>query len=87
MMGFVAMCMVESPAAGASNLNLMLYIFLGVVVSSNQLVNLAEPPKVDPPYRTTDLRNSQAPLRRISTNIAYSFLGEVLLFGFSFLLE
>jgi|MudIll2142460700_1097286.scaffolds.fasta_scaffold04058_3 hypothetical protein len=58
MMGFVAMCMVESPAAGASNLNLMLYIFLGVVVSSNQLVNLAEPPKSRPPlphYRPLEI--------------------------------
>jgi hypothetical protein len=45
MLGFVAMCTFESPAAGASNLNLMLYILLGVTVSSNKLISFAEPSK------------------------------------------
>lgn len=34
MIGFAVMCMFESPAAGASNLNLTLYLFLGVLVSN-----------------------------------------------------
>jgi O-antigen ligase len=43
MMGFIVMCMFESPAAGASNLNLILYLFLGVLVSNNHLVNYTQP--------------------------------------------
>jgi O-antigen ligase len=43
MMGFVAICMFESPAAGSSNVNLILYLFLGVLVSSNHLVSYTQP--------------------------------------------
>jgi O-antigen ligase len=41
MLGFVALCMVESAGAGASNINVILYIFLGVLVSSDWLLDSA----------------------------------------------
>jgi O-antigen ligase len=37
MIGFLGVCLVESAGAGASNVNLILYLFLGVLVSSNAL--------------------------------------------------
>ena len=37
MIGFFEVCIFESSGAGASNVNLILYIFLGVLVSSNIL--------------------------------------------------
>jgi O-antigen ligase len=36
-MGFLVLCIFESIGAGASNINLMLYIFLGVLVSKQEL--------------------------------------------------
>ncbi len=42
-MGFVAMSFFESTAAEASNLNLMLYLFLGALVSNRDLVNYTQP--------------------------------------------
>jgi O-antigen ligase len=43
MLGFVAICIFESTGAGASNLNLILYLLLGVIVSSDQLVRSVGP--------------------------------------------
>jgi O-antigen ligase len=37
MMGFIVMCIFESVGAGASNINLILYLFLMVLVSNNHL--------------------------------------------------
>jgi O-antigen ligase len=37
MLGFLEVCLVESTGAGASNVNVILYLFLGVLVSSNIL--------------------------------------------------
>jgi len=37
MIGFIFMCIFESIGAGASNLNMILYLFLGVLVSNNRL--------------------------------------------------
>ena len=37
MLGFVALSFVESPGAGSSNLNIILYIFIGVFVSNPDL--------------------------------------------------
>jgi O-antigen ligase len=38
MMGFIFICMFESVGAGASNINLILYLFLGVFVSNNNIL-------------------------------------------------
>ncbi len=40
MMGFIFMCFFESIGAGASNLNIILYLFLGVLVSNNGLARV-----------------------------------------------
>jgi O-antigen ligase len=40
MIGFIFMCFFESTGAGASNINVLLYLFLGVMLSSP---NLSEP--------------------------------------------
>ncbi len=37
MLGFMALCFVESTGAGASNVNIILYLFLGVLVSKKEL--------------------------------------------------
>jgi O-antigen ligase len=42
--GFVFMSLFESAGAGASNLNLILYLFLGVLVSGNHLAGSPGPP-------------------------------------------
>jgi len=41
MIGFIFMCFFESTGAGASNVNILLYLFLGVMVSNHHLVELA----------------------------------------------
>jgi len=38
MLGFLVLCMFESIGAGASNANIVLYLFLGVLVSKNDLL-------------------------------------------------
>jgi O-antigen ligase len=43
MMGFVVLCSFESVGAGASNLNVILYLYLGVLVSSGALLQVASP--------------------------------------------
>ena len=43
MMGFVVVCLVESVGAGASNLNVILYLYLGVLVSGGALFEVASP--------------------------------------------
>ena len=44
MLGFVVLCIFESIGAGASNLNLILYLFLGVLVSSDVLFTVTSSP-------------------------------------------
>lgn len=44
MLGFVVLCIFESIGAGASNLNLVLYIFLGFLVSGDVLLARASAP-------------------------------------------
>jgi O-antigen ligase len=39
MLGFIVICIFESTGAGASNINIILYLFLGVLVSNNRLEN------------------------------------------------
>jgi O-antigen ligase len=41
MIGFIFMCLFESAGSGASNINVLLFLFLGVMVSSNNLVKTA----------------------------------------------
>jgi O-antigen ligase len=43
MLGFIVLCVFESIGAGASNLNLILYLFLGVLVSSDVLFRVTSP--------------------------------------------
>jgi O-antigen ligase len=43
MMGFVVLCIFESVGAGASNLNVILYLYLGVLVSSSALLEAPFP--------------------------------------------
>jgi len=43
MMGFVVLCVFESVGAGASNLNVILYLYLGVLVSSSALLQAPVP--------------------------------------------
>lgn len=45
MLGFLLLCIVESVGAGASNVNVVLYIFLGVLVSKNDLFGLFAQPE------------------------------------------
>jgi hypothetical protein len=42
-MGFVVLCIFESVGAGASNLNVILYLYLGVLVSGGALFEAASP--------------------------------------------
>ena len=44
MMGFVVLCIFESVGAGASNLNVILYLYLGVLVSGGALFEAVSPP-------------------------------------------
>jgi len=52
MLGFFALCTVESVGAGASNINIVLYIFLGVLISQKNLLGslgaMTETPAVGP---------------------------------------
>lgn len=41
MIGFIFMCFFESMGAGASNVNVLLYLFLGVMISNDNLVEFA----------------------------------------------
>jgi O-antigen ligase len=41
LLGFAFLCAFESPGAGASNLNLILYVFLGVLVSGDALLKVS----------------------------------------------
>jgi O-antigen ligase len=45
MLGFLALCIFESVGAGASNVNIVLYIFLGVFLSSRSLFEEFVPPE------------------------------------------
>jgi O-antigen ligase len=47
MLGFVVLCVFESVGAGASNLNVILYLYLGVLVSGGSLFEVASPPLSD----------------------------------------
>ena len=42
MLGFIVVCSFESSGAGASNINLILYLFFGAVVSNNHLANYTQ---------------------------------------------
>ena len=44
MLGFVILCAFESVGAGASNLHVILYLYLGILVSSGSLFEMASPP-------------------------------------------
>jgi hypothetical protein len=37
MIGFIAICLVENKGAGASNINMILYLFLGAMVSNKSI--------------------------------------------------
>jgi O-antigen ligase len=45
MMGFVVLCTFESVGAGASNLNVILYLYLGVLVSGGALFEVTSSPR------------------------------------------
>ena len=47
MMGFVVLCVFESVGAGASNLNVILYLYLGILLSSDALFEVSAPPISD----------------------------------------
>jgi len=47
MIGFIFMCLFESTGSGASNINVLLFLFLGVMVSSHNLIESASPQTVE----------------------------------------
>ena len=48
MSGFIFMCLFESIGAAASSLNVILYLFLGVLLSNNHLADYMKPPNANP---------------------------------------
>jgi hypothetical protein len=57
MLGFVVLCAVESVGATASTLGLILYLFLGVMVSNDDLFT-STAPEVAPQPNLSSIRHS-----------------------------
>jgi len=76
MLGFIALSTVESAGAGASNINVILYLFLGILVSSDWLLNSATSQQVG------DLRQEEShslhPMKNLSRGQELGGQSEVL---------